>query len=630
MDFFENQDQARRKTRLLVVLFVLAVMGIILLVYFFVWLVLVNFQDQYNAQIVSARLWNPLVLACSSLAVLILVALGSGYKIIQLRHGGVAVAEMLGGRLLAPDSQDPGERRLLNVVEEMALASGTPVPPVYMLDDRGINAFAAGYSPDDAVIGVTRGCMELLTRDELQGVMAHEFSHILNGDMRLNIRLMGVVYGILVIGLTGKTILRSVFYRDRSLSRKRGSLPLPLILLGIGLLVAGSLGSFFGNLIKAAVSRQREFLSDAAAVQFTRNPQSIAGALKKIGALGSRVESKNAPEAAHLFFCNAVSSFCGDFLATHPPLAQRIKRIEPEWDGTYPQIEGLKTSPVWTAPPGEKPILKSAVSQVGQVDPEHISYARELLDKLPAPLLQAARDPYGSRALLFALLINAEPSTKMAQLEILRNRTEKDLARQTEKIGSLLQSQGVEIRLPLLDLAMPAMKELSPEQYTGFESVLHALVKSDDNQSLFEWTLLRILEKRLGAHFRPPARDFYGYEALAQMIEETGVLLSVMAHAGHSKPEEAKKAFDQGSDFLELWGRLPFRKKEDCGLFVLDQALNKLKHLAALEKRLLLGACAASIAFDKKVSPAEGELFRAVSDYLNCPMPPLLPGQPLN
>lgn len=630
MDFFENQDQARRKTRLLVGLFVLAVLAIILLVYFFVWLVLVNFQSEYNAQIVSTNLWNPLVLVCSSLAVMILVALGSGHKILQLRQGGVAVAEMLGGRLLAPDSQEPGERRLLNVVEEMSLASGTPVPLVYVLSDASINAFAAGYTPDDAVIGVTRGCMELLTRDELQGVMAHEFSHILNGDMRLNIRLMGVVHGILIIGLTGKTILRSVFYRDRSLSRKRGSLPLPLILLGIGLLVAGSLGSFFGNLIKAAVSRQREFLSDSAAVQFTRNPQSIAGALKKIGALGSRVESKNAPEAAHLFFCSAVSSFCGDFLATHPPLAQRIIRIDPKWDGTYPQIEALQTPSVWTAPPGQKPILKRAVSQAGQVDPEHLSHAREILDALPAPLLQAARDPYGSRALLYALLMNSEPLTRTAQLEILQARIEEDLAKLTAKLLSLLENQGIEIRLPLLDLAMPAMKELSADQYQAFESDLKELVKPDKNQNLFEWTLLRILEKRLGAHFHPAAREFLSYEALTQMLGESSVLLSAMAHAGHPESEKARQAFEQGAVFMELWGRLSFKTRAECDLTILDQSLARLNHLAVLEKRLLLGGCAACIAFDKKVSGAEGELFRAVSDYLNCPMPPLLPGQPLN
>jgi hypothetical protein len=448
--------------------------------------------------------------------------------------------------------------------------------------------------------------------------------------MRLNIRLMGVVHGILIIGLTGKTILRSVFYRDRSLGRKRGSLPLPLILLGLGLLVAGSLGSFFGNLIKAAVSRQREFLSDAAAVQFTRNPQSIAGALKKIGALGSRVESKNAPEAAHLFFCSAVSSFCGDFLATHPPLAQRIMRIDPEWDGSYPQIEALQAPSVWTAPPGQKPILKSAVSQVGQVDPEHLSYAREILDALPAPLLQAARDPYGSRALLYAMLVNSEEFTREAQLEILRTRIEKDLAELAKKMLSLLENQGVEIRLPLLDLAMPAMKELSPDQYQAFESDLKAMVKPDKNQSLFEWTLLRILEKRLGTHFRPAARDFLGYEALTQMLDESSVLLSAMAHAGHPESEIARKAFEQGTVFMELWGRLSFKTREECDLTILDQALAKLNHLAALEKRLILGGCAACIAFDKKVSPAEGELFRAVSDFLNCPMPPLLPGQPLN
>ncbi len=627
MDFFENQDRARRRTWLLSGLFVLAVTAIICLVYFFVWLVLVNFQSDHNVQLVDQSPWNPLVFSGCALGVLILVAFGSGYKILQLRHGGPAVAEMLGGRLLAQDSADPGERRILNVVEEMSLASGVPVPPVYVLDDKGINAFAAGYSPDDAVIGVTRGCMELLSRDELQGVTAHEFSHIFNGDMRLNIRLMGVIHGILIIGLTGRAILRTAFRRG---GRRNMSLPLPMILLGAGLMAAGSLGSFCGYLIKAAVSRQREFLSDAAAVQFTRNPQGIAGALKKIGSLGSRVESTGAPEAAHLFFCQAVSSFSGSLLATHPPLDLRIRLIDPDWDGTYPRMEGLKSSPVWTAPQGEKPILQSALSQVGQVDPEHLSYARELLEAMPEPLLHAAREPYEARALLFALLMDNAPALRKSQLDVLRARDDNSLSAMVERFLPLLDSQGTKIRLPLLDLAMPAMKELSPDQFAGFQSALEEMVKDKDNQALFQWSLQKILEKRLGTYFRPEKRELSGHEAVVQMRDEAGLLLSVMARAGHELSEEARQAFDQGADFLGLWGRLTFREEKKDTLKELDQSLERLKRLAPLEKRLLLGACAACIAFDRQVSSSQGELFRAVSDFLDCPMPPLLPGQPLN
>jgi len=634
VDFFEYQDQARRKTLFLAGLFVLAIIAIICLVYFFVWLILVNFQSEFNAQLVDAGPLDPILLAVCAFGVLTLVGLGSGYKVLQLRSGGVAVAEMLGGRLLAPESDDPGERRVLNVVEEMSLASGVAVPPVYVMDDKGINAFAAGYAPDDAVIGVTRGCMELLTRDELQGVIAHEFSHILNGDMRLNIRLMGLVHGLLVIGLTGRIILRHAFRsgRSRGMERRgRGSgMPLPLILLGAGLMVAGSMGSFWGRLIKAAVSRQREFLSDAAAVQFTRNPQGISGALKKIGGLDSRIGSTNAAEAAHMFFSQAVSSLSGGFLATHPPLKQRIIRIEPDWDGTFPRLEGLKPPPVWSAPPGEKPILKTAVSQTGRVDQEHLTYARELLDDLPEPLLHGARDPYAARALLYALFINSRPASRDAQFGILCSRADKELLQLVERYLPLLNSRSANIRLPLMDLAMPAMKELSPAQFFAFESDLQAMIKADAHPALLEWTMYRILEKRLGAHFRPKTRELTGYEAVSQMKEEAALLLSALAHAGHKVQDEARQAFDQGADFLELWGRLSFIPREKCSLSDLDQALSRLSRLAALEKRLLLGACAACIAFDRQVSLDQGELFRAVSDYLDCPMPPLLPGQPLN
>ena len=292
----------------------------------------------------AADLWNPELFGLVAMGTSAVIAAGSLYKMAALSGGGHTVAELLGGRLLRADAATPAERRLLNVVEEMAIASGVPVPPVYLLENElGINAFAAGHAPGDAVVAVTAGTLARLSRDELQGVIAHEFSHILNGDMRLNIRLMGVLFGILVIGLTGWIIFRSttggyVRLGARDDDRK-GFNPLPLI--GLALYVIGYVGVFFGNLIKAAVSRQREFLADASAVQFTRNPDGIAGALKKIGAVaeGSRIQDPHAEEASHMFFGDALSGWTELFglLATHPPLVERIKRIDPSFDGDFSQ-----------------------------------------------------------------------------------------------------------------------------------------------------------------------------------------------------------------------------------------------------------------------------------------------------
>ena len=336
MDFFEDQEDARRKTGRLVALFVLAVLSIIASVYAVVSGALVYATGE-------AQFWRPELFLAVVATTVAVVALGSLYKIAQLRGGGRVVAETLDGKLILSDSVDPQERKVLNVVEEMAIASGTPVPPVYVMQqETGINAFAAGYGPGDAVIGVTRGCIEQLSRDELQGVIAHEFSHILNGDMRLNIRLIGVLNGILIIGIIGYTVMRVMFYSGSGRSRnggKGGGAAMAMLVVAVGLMVVGFLGTFFGNMIKAAVSRQREYLADGSAVQFTRNPTGVAGALKRIGAYakGSTVATPRAVEASHMFFARAIKSGFSSMLATHPPLEERIRRIDPGWDGTYPE-----------------------------------------------------------------------------------------------------------------------------------------------------------------------------------------------------------------------------------------------------------------------------------------------------
>ncbi|HOB34044.1 MAG TPA: M48 family metallopeptidase, partial [Verrucomicrobiota bacterium] len=346
MDFFEQQDKARRNTRWLAIYFAAGVAFLVLAIYAAV-LVIYSWAIAPGTEVEGVRaapaLWNPRLFTGVAIGTLSVVFLGSLFKTMELSRGGSAVATMLGGRLVSPNTEDPDERRLLNVVEEMALASGVPVPQVYVLDnERGINAFAAGHSTSDAAIGVTRGCVQLLNRDELQGVIAHEFSHILNGDMRLNLRLMGLIFGILCIAVIGRILLRTGSRTYRLGARNRGGNPLPL--LGLALLLIGYVGVFFGRLIQAAVSRQREFLADASAVQFTRNPGGIAGALKKIGGLvyGSRLESAHAEEASHMFFGNGLSNAWFSLMATHPPLVERIRAIDPAFDGRFPRVSAAE------------------------------------------------------------------------------------------------------------------------------------------------------------------------------------------------------------------------------------------------------------------------------------------------
>ena len=348
MDYFQSQDLAKKRTGLLVFYFAMAVILIIVSVYLAIACVLHlagSEKETAGGEHAVADLWDPQLLGAVALGTSALIGGGSLYKMASLSGGGHTVAELLGGRLLHPDSTDPDERRLLNVVEEMAIASGLPVPPVYLLENElAINAFAAGHTPGNAVVAVTLGTLRRLSRDELQGVIGHEFSHILNGDMRLNTRLIGILFGILVIGIVGWIMFRSSFgvrlgARDDNGDRK-GFNPIPLI--GLALYVIGYVGVFFGNLIKAAVSRQREYLADASAVQFTRNPAGLAGALKKIGALaqGSQIQDAHAEEASHLFFGEAVGGMNNFFglLASHPPLVERIRRIDPSFTGDFSSV----------------------------------------------------------------------------------------------------------------------------------------------------------------------------------------------------------------------------------------------------------------------------------------------------
>ena len=652
-DFFERQDDARRQTWRLVALFSLAVALIVLAVY----AVVTGLEVAGGGEGGMPPLFDPARLGIVATAVLLVITSGSLYKIAALRDGGEAVARMLGGRLVDPTTRAPDERRLLNVVEEMALASGTPVPPVYVLDgEPSINAFAAGFTPGDAVVAVSRGSLDRLSRDELQGVIAHEFSHILNGDMRLSLRLMGLVHGILVVALLGQILLRVVgngpwtVRTSRDDDRKsEGGVVVALLVLGVALLVIGSIGFFFGRLIKAAVSRQREFLADASAVQFTRNPEGLAGALKKIGGLagGSAIRSVNAEQACHLFFSQGVPSFTS-LLATHPPLGERIRRLDPSFKGLFPETEGadfddavgahlaaLATGPgaAFTGKRGPRPLdPDEAVATVGRPTPAHVEYASDLLVDIPPALDAAAREPFSARALVFALLLDPGEAVRRAQLARLDAADEPGTTAVVLKLRPWTEAAGPGARIALVDLTFPALRRLSPAQYKTFRASVEDLVKADRRVSLFEYTLHRMLQRHLDRAFFRTEPVSVVYLSMAPLHGDAVLLLSTLARLGHDDEAGAAGAFAVGTAKLRRGQTLErdeaLAPAGHCTLAAVDAALDRLARSAPEVKRRVLAACAACIADDGVVTPSEGELLRGISDSLDCPMPPLLDADP--
>lgn len=638
--FFEHQDRARRQTTRLVFLFGLAVAALVLGLYVLA-AVATGFRgtDPRTQQLVFEIVWlDPLLMLHVGLLTLAVVGGASLYRISQLSGGGRVVAEGLGGRLLHSDSKAPLERKILNVVEEMAIASGIPTPPVYFLDhEEGINAFAAGFSPSDAVIGITRGCAQQLSRDELQGVVAHEFSHIMNGDMRLNIRLMGVLYGILVIGMIGYFLLRSSLWAGAASRRNsKDNSTLVMVAGGLALMALGFLGTLFGNLIKASVSRQREFLADASAVQFTRNPDGISGALKKIGGFeaGSHLESPAAPESSHLFFGQALSSGFNALFATHPPLAERIKILDPSWQGAMTESvrEAAPSAGGATAGfagGGPAPAFAgSAVDQMGRISTAHLDYAVQLLREMPSAVKEAAHDPYAARAVVYALLMDADPECRKLQLEILAAKGERGVPELTHKLLPEVERLGPAHRLPLIDLALPALRDLSASQYERFQGLVKDLVQADQRIDLFEWTLQRILLTHLAPNFEGvhrPGRRLRSKHELRQVLE---TILSSLARVGNLSESEMRQSVASVGRGL-VKAELRLLSNDEVGLASLDEALGLAASLDSKAKELVLRACAQIIAADGEVADSEAELFRAIGDSLGCPVPPLLPGQPL-
>ena len=641
MDFFERQDKARRKTKLLVFYFIVAICLLILASYAAVFAIFGRREVIDSLGESSFTLWQPDLFLWTTLGTLIVIGIGSAFKTAELSKGGSAVAQMLDGRLINSNATEANERKLLNVVEEMAIASGIPVPQVYLLEsEAGINAFAAGHSTGDAAIGVTRGGMQLLSRDQLQGVIGHEFSHILNGDMRLNLRLMGLIFGILCLTVVGRILIRTRGKKN------------PLPLLGLALIVIGFVGVFFGRLIQAAVSRQREFLADAASVQFTRNPDGLAGALKKIGGLesGSKLESAHVQEASHLFFANGLRSSISGVMATHPPLEERIRALDPSFDGKFPEVAPYVAEPP-PIPPAQPPplppplpvfaqagaagagIIGTVVSaqailpDVGRPTTSHLQYAADLRQSLPKALKSAARDPLGASTLVYALLLSGEQTAREKQVADLAAATSDPIVDETLTVWPETQNLTVQTKIPLVDLALPALRQLSPAQFHEFRAAVRALVESDNQIDLFEYMLQKIVLRHLEPNFVHAPKPVTQYYDLKPLTTDCGVLLSAMAYAGQEDPAQVEIAFTRGAQLLSRIAKteIPFLPKAECDLPRLDAALERLALSVPQIKKNVLNACAETVAADGLLQGSEAELLRAIADSLDCPIPPFIP-----
>ncbi len=631
MNFFKRQDQARQSTTKLVLLFALAVFSLVVLTN-----LLVMFALGYvNSQQLTLEQFDWETFLLISLAVLVTILFGSLYKINSLAGSGAKVAEMMGAELIIDGSGDINKQKVLNVVEEMAIASGSPVPPVYLLHEDSINAFAAGTSPSNAVIGVTRGTIDKLSRDELQGVIAHEFSHILNGDMRLNIRLMGILHGILLLGIIGYYLLRIGGGRSRN-SKNGGG----IVFLALGLVIIGYGGTFFGNLIKAAVNRQREYLADASAVQFTRNPGGIAGALKRIGSdsMGSILQNPNGPEISHTLFGEGIKHSFTSLFATHPPLEKRIRSIEPNWNGQFDCPPVGKTQKYKATQSHSEKVNKAAglmagaaavmnseafVDRVGQLNASQIDYAKQILSELPIEIKQAAHDPYAVRALIYFMVLDKGSAVRQQQLQFLSSAADDGVYEETIKLVKKFPELELVHRLPLLDIALSTFRQLSKHQYLLFKDNLNALVVMDTKIHLFEWTLQKILFHHLDDVFEQKTSQTSQLLSLEQTQHACAVVISLLVYAEKQHGMRKEDAFAAARK--KLGGlNITLLPVAEVNLDNVGKALDQLACLAPLQKPLLLKACAKAIVADQQISAAEVELFRAIADLIDCPMPPLV------
>ncbi|HET9388799.1 MAG TPA: M48 family metallopeptidase [Steroidobacteraceae bacterium] len=670
MDFYARQAAARGQTRWLVLAFVLSLLAVALALD----LVLFSFlasagADRPLIEPLQFAQQNPGVAVFSTLIVMGVLGLASLYKTMELRGGGGVVARSLGGVLVSPDTTDLKRKRLLNVVSEMAIASGVPMPEVYVLEQElAINAFAAGHTAANAAITVTQGALDQLNRDQLQGVIGHEFSHILNGDMRLNVQLMGWVFGLFVVALIGRLLLN---FSPRNRRGNNG-----IVALAFAIVVLGYVGLFLGRLMQAAVSRQRERLADASGVQFTRNPQGLKEALVKIAVLpeGSRLSSPHAEQAAHMFFAEGLDRL----FATHPPLMERIRELDPHFDerelarmsaeleaaqgaseppggpgsgelepaaapGARPSVRvapfpaagsvpgpgvvaaaaGISALASEGTPTGAAATAQPVVSRVGRVDAVHIRQAQAIQLAMPEGLTGIMQSPGKSQAFVLALLLSQEPPVRERQLAILGQALSVANFAVVQQLTPL--ADGIEplLRLPVLQQLFPALRRAPVPQRKALAQLVNELIHADNRIDAFEFSLAKLFETLINDELQ--ARVPHGTLSLEDAQNEIHVLFATLAQLGAQNAQGARMAYEAG-----MSGVLPMRRPAYAELpdwpRQLSEALTRLDQLHPFAKKVVIDGLVKTIASDDVMNEAEAELLRTVCALMHCPLPPLLGG----
>ncbi|MDR2981118.1 MAG: M48 family metallopeptidase [Puniceicoccales bacterium] len=624
MDFFEAQAYAKKRTGRLLLLFACAVLGISLAGYATSIFFLNFFQLRSSGE--NVDLWQSDVALFTLLATIMVVGLGSFVKWLGLREGGKAIAEMLGATRVNAFDPDLKKRQLLNVVEEMAIASGLPMPAVYLLgNESSINAFAAGLTIHDAVITVSQGALDHLSRDELQAVVGHEFSHILNGDMRLNIKLTATIFGILLFAIIGRGFLQTL---RGSRSAKKGTIL--IVAAGLLLVMLGYIGYFFGRLIQAAVSRQREFLADASAVQFTRNPHAMASALNKIrmGRHGSTIRDEHAQEVCHLFFAQCFDGAFSDFFATHPPLEKRIKAIDAGFDLTAP-LAPSPDKPKSPLPPSRISGRNlqdntSFLASIGTVDSGKIEQAQILINQFSRSLHQAAQDPSQAVSLILALLLDENITIRSKQTAELR-KNDPDGSTSLENILPLfneLEDINPPEKLPLFQIALGSLHSLSPEQQDLLLTQAQRLTLADDRTSIFEYALLRMLKHHIHSIRHPNQARRIKHHSHQEIATAISIVLSFVTYAGKSPKLRPSEIFSAGvrlfPSFAESLKLVPVI---ECNYGILDNALQTLGETSSNVIREVLNAATACASSDGVIQPNEAELIRAIAFSFDCPIP---------
>jgi len=641
MDFFGAQARARRQSRLLTwgfalcVLAVVVVLDIVVLSALRIWHAVGEHAEPFGPSLLQWAAVHPGTVLLTSLVTGGFIGTTSMFRMMQLREGGGYVARSMGGVRVERSTPDPRRRTLHNVVEEMALAAGMPVPEVYVLEhEEGINAFAAGHTPANAAVAVTRGALQKLKRDQLQGVIAHEFSHILNGDMRLSMRLTGLIFGLMALATAGRMLIRFSAHGRRS-----GA---PVLLVGFGIAAIGQIGFWAGRFLQAWISRQRECLADASAVQFTRNPDALRDALVRAAAVGNqRFGNAALEEVAHMLFFPGTRHW----LATHPPLLDRVRALDPhvnqaelesmmrrsraEWERSRDEAPA-ETAPqstprqdLFAAAVGVVPAAAALIARsTGDPEPRHLEHAVALRQLLPSALLGNADDPEQAQASLLAVLVFAEPAGHESQLDAIAARLGAVMADRVRQAAVTAASLQPMLRLPAVLQLFPALRAQLPADRLAFIQLLRELMRQDGRLSVFDYALEKLVSRGLAPqeHLREP----HGSLALADVAAQLGVVFMVLAQHGARDAVEARQAYEAGVAPL-LPRHRPAYAIIDDWILPFDRALEELCALQVTAKQLLIEGLVRTIAHDRLLHPSEAELLRSICAVLECPLPPLLP-----